>query len=140
MVCKIDTGKESHLKLLSDAEKVFELYIHNVKPKYNQDYFQSYKNWSTKLESKDKNAKLIGKWKVEVVDQNQYNQDQYEHIWLYDGWRHASSVLGLQQNDFTLNALLRDQEPFLRLRQNQFPLSFSIWPSPKPQTHNEMHF
>ncbi|XP_017477966.1 PREDICTED: protein NipSnap-like [Rhagoletis zephyria] len=88
MVRKIDTGKESHSRLLSDTEKVFELYV---------------------------------------------------HIWSYDGWKHASSVLGLQRNDSSLNALVKDQEPFLRSRQNQFMLSFSFWPNPEPQVHNSFY-
>ncbi|KAH9395338.1 Nipsnap [Tyrophagus putrescentiae] len=125
MVRKIDTGKESHSRLLSDTEKVFELYVHDVKPN---------KNWSTELQSKDAKAKLIGSWKVEVGD-----QDQYVHIWSYDGWKHASSVLGLQRNDSSLNALVKDQEPFLRSRQNQFMLSFSFWPNPEPQVHNSFY-
>ena len=110
MVRKIDTGKESHSRLLSDTEKVFELYSKHIfklqsaneltdcffssrcqaqtqpglsgelvsfaimvkwwQMIYNDWLFS--KNWSTELQSKDDKAKLIGSWKVEVGDQDQY--------------------------------------------------------------------
>lgn len=64
MVRKIDTGKEAHSRLLSDTEKVYELFgkfslrfswillnsyllfslsltVHDVKPKFNEDYLEN---------------------------------------------------------------------------------------------------
>lgn len=61
------------------------------------------------------------------------------HIWGYDGWKQASQVFNLIRSDRTLMALEKDQEPFLRSRQNQFMLSFSFWPSPQPQVNNSMY-
>ncbi|KAI7694705.1 hypothetical protein SSS_03936 [Sarcoptes scabiei] len=134
MVRKIDTGKESHSSLLSDAEKVYELHIHDVKPKNKGEYLQNFEKWLNEIQSKTDKVRLIGSWKVEVGD-----LDQYVHIWGYDGWNHASEVYNLKRNDTTLIALDKDQEPFLRSRQNQFMLAFSFWPTPEPQVHNTMY-
>lgn len=61
------------------------------------------------------------------------------HIWGYDGWKQATEVFNLIRADRTLIALEKDQEPFLRSRQNQFMLSFSFWPNPQPQVNNSMY-
>src|SRR6218665_389883 len=61
------------------------------------------------------------------------------HIWGYDGWKHAQEVLSLTREDGSLKALTKDQEPFLRSRQNQFMLSFSFWPEPVPQTNKSFY-
>lgn len=43
------------------------------------------KNWSTELQSKDSKAKLIGSWKVEVGDQDQYG------MWTGKSWGSVDS-------------------------------------------------
>ena len=121
---------------------------------YNNNNFS--KNWSNEVHNKDSKTKLIGSWKVEVGDQDQYgephsirnnNNNNFHfiehliivHIWSYDGWKHASEVLRLVRNDTALNNLIKEQEPYLRSRQNQFMLGFSFWPTPEPQVHNNFY-
>ncbi|KAH9530184.1 protein nipsnap [Dermatophagoides farinae] len=134
MVRKIDTGKEAHSRLLSDTDKVYELHIHDVKPRHKEEYLQNFQAWCNEIQTKSPEIRLVGSWKVEVGD-----LDQYVHIWGYDGWKQASQVFNLIRSDRTLMALEKDQEPFLRSRQNQFMLSFSFWPSPQPQVNNSMY-
>lgn len=134
MVRKIDTGKESHSRLLSDTEIVYEMQIHDVKPDSNESYINNYEKWTNELQAKESKASLIGSWKVEVGD-----QDQYIHVWKYQGWKHASQVERTIKNDSQLKNIITDQTPHLRSRQNQFMLPFSFWGHPEPQIHNSMY-
>jgi len=134
MVRKIDTGKEAHSRLLSDTELVYEMQIHDVKPNSVDPYLINYEKWVKESQSKDSNALLIGSWKVEIGD-----QDQYIHIWKYQGWKHANQVIKATKEDNTLQSLIKEQVPFLRSRQNQFMLPFSFWGHPEPQIHNSWY-
>ncbi|CAG2115550.1 unnamed protein product, partial [Medioppia subpectinata] len=138
MVRKIDPGRESHSRLLSDTEIVYEmqnlLRTHDVKPKSSELYLNNYEKWTNELQSKNSNAELVGSWKVEIGD-----QDQHIHVWRYKGWRLASEVGNFVRKDSGLLALNKEIVPHLRSRDNQFMLSFSFWGHPTPQTNDSMY-
>ncbi|KAL1428668.1 hypothetical protein MTO96_003018 [Rhipicephalus appendiculatus] len=77
-VRKIEPGKDSHSRLLSDTEIVYELQIHDVKPDGVQPYLKGYENYCQLLQSKASDCELIGSWQVVIGD-----QDQYLHIWRF---------------------------------------------------------
>jgi len=134
MVRKIDPGKESHSRLLSDTEVVYEMQTHDVKPSSSETYLNTYEKWTNELQSKNTNAELVGSWTVTIGD-----QDQYIHVWRYKGWRLASQVENYIKTETSMNSITKELLPHLRCRQNQFMLSFSFWGHPEPQIHNSMY-
>lgn len=134
-VRKIEPGKDSHSRLLSDTEVVYELQIHDVKPDGVQPYLKGYENYCHLLQSKASDCELIGSWQVVIGD-----QDQYLHIWRFkQGWRSAHSSINLCNTDDDLVKLQRDESKYLRARQNQYMLPFSFWGNPEPKHHGGMY-
>lgn len=134
-VRKIEPGKDSHSRLLSDAETVYELQIHDVKPDAVGPYLKGYERYSQLLQSKSQDSRLIGSWQVVIGD-----QDQYLHIWEFkQGWRTAHNVISICNNDSDLCTLQREEAKHLRARQNQFMLPFSFWGNPEPKEHSGMY-
>ena len=62
------------------------------------------------------------------------------HLWKYqEGFKKTSETHDLIRNDKTLQQIIKEQAPTLRMRQNQFMLPFSFWGHPEPQVHNSMY-
>ncbi|GBN87624.1 Protein NipSnap [Araneus ventricosus] len=78
-VRKIEPTKDSHSKLLSDTERIYELQIHDVKPDCIEAYLKGYEALSQSLHQKSEFTELVGSWRVEIG-----NQDQFIHIWRYN--------------------------------------------------------
>lgn len=134
-VRKIEPGKDSHSRLLSDTEVVYELQIHDVKPDGVQPYLKGYENYCQLLRSKAPDCELIGSWQVVIGD-----QDQYLHIWRFkQGWRSAHASIHLCNTDDDLVKLQTDESKYLRARQNQYMLPFSFWGNPEPKHHGGMY-
>ncbi|XP_015913272.1 protein NipSnap [Parasteatoda tepidariorum] len=134
-VRKIDPGKDSHSKLLSDTERVYELQIHDVKPECIDPYLKDYENLRNKLQDVSKSSELVGSWRVEIG-----NQDQFVHIWRYNkGYKNANEVLTLYHEDQELHSLTKSLVKNVICRTNQYMLPFSYWGDPEPQTRNSMY-
>ncbi|XP_064460162.1 protein NipSnap-like [Ornithodoros turicata] len=134
-VRKIEPGKDSHSRLLSDTETVYELQIHDVKPEAVEPYLKGYEKYSQLLQSKSSDTRLIGSWQVVIGD-----QDQYIHVWQFkQGWRTAHNTISVCNEDADLRALQRDEAKYLRARQNQLMLPFSFWGNPEPKDHGGMY-
>ncbi|CAL1283720.1 unnamed protein product [Larinioides sclopetarius] len=134
-VRKIEPTKDSHSKLLSDTERIYELQIHDVKPDCIEAYLKGYETLSQSLRQKSEFTELVGSWRVEIG-----NQDQFIHIWRYNrGYVNANQVLTLCREDQELKALTKDLVKNIISRNNQYMLPFSFWGDPEPQDRNNMY-
>lgn len=112
------------------------MHIHDARPDASESYIGKYQKFTAELASKTQNkAELVGSWKVEIGD-----QDQFIHLWKYhDGYKQASNVFDTIRTDPTLVKLVNDHKKDLRKRQNQFMMSFSFWNHPMPQDNNSFY-
>ncbi|XP_076039653.1 protein nipsnap isoform X2 [Oratosquilla oratoria] len=126
LVRKIEPTKESHSRMLSDKEVIFELQTHNLKPGTADAYLKNYEEYAKGIADRQMNLELAGSWTVGVGD-----QDQCLHLWKYDGgYASIDRARKIFADDPDLSALIKDRNVFLRQRSNQFLLSFSFWPLP----------
>ncbi|XP_071541774.1 protein NipSnap isoform X2 [Panulirus ornatus] len=133
LVRKIEPTKESHSRMLSDKEVIFELQTHNIKPGTGEAYLKNYEEYvkavADKFSGKSVHPELQGSWTVIVGD-----QDQCVHLWKhaggYDSIDAANKVFA---TDADLTNLIQDRNQFLRQRTNQFLLPFSFWPPVTPR-------
>ncbi|CAG0915332.1 unnamed protein product [Notodromas monacha] len=125
LVRKIDTGKGSHSRLLSDKESIYELTTHNVKPSRMDDYIKAYGDFVELVKEKDNvRMELAGSWVVGVGD-----QDQVLHLWRHsNGFAGVDETAAVMRCDKDFAALRNKRTPFLRSRRTQYLLSFSYWP------------
>ncbi|KAG0720171.1 Protein NipSnap [Chionoecetes opilio] len=139
MVRKIEPTKESHSRMLSDKEVIFELQTHNLKPGAGKNYLKNYEEYVKGVKemgaANSLNMELQGSWTVTVGD-----QDQCVHLWKYAGGYHAiDSANHLISNDTDLSKLIQERNQHLRQRTNQFLLPFSFWPLVTPREGNNIY-
>lgn len=129
LVRKIDTGKESHSRLLADKDTVYEMQIHAVQPKDMQEYLEQYEKYVKLIDKKKTGAELAGSWTVEIGD-----QDEAIHLWKYPGGypvlNNATQIYRTDQ-DFIEYRINRNK--MLRSRKNQILLAFSFWGDVQPR-------
>uniref|UniRef100_T1J6G8 NIPSNAP domain-containing protein n=1 Tax=Strigamia maritima TaxID=126957 RepID=T1J6G8_STRMM len=131
LVPKKEPFKESHSRMLSDKETIYQLQTHNVKPDSMAEYIKNYENF-VKLANQrnDLDADLMGSWLVDVGD-----QDQAIHLWRYNnGYAGLGKANSLLRTESDYTKLHNERSKFLRSRLNQYLLSFSFWNAPKPRT------
>ncbi|KAK8729251.1 hypothetical protein OTU49_008710, partial [Cherax quadricarinatus] len=133
LVRKIEPTKESHSRMLSDKETIFELQTHNLKPGNGSAYLKNYEEYvkgvADKFADQSVHPELQGSWTVAVGD-----QDQCVHLWKYAGGYGAIDAANkLYASDPDLSKLIQDRNPYLRQRSNQFLLPFSFWPPVSPR-------
>ncbi|KAG8180722.1 hypothetical protein JTE90_004681 [Oedothorax gibbosus] len=129
MVRKIEPGHDSHSKLLSASEIIYEMQTHNVKPANVEPYLKNYELYSKVAAEKSEGAELVASFQIEIGD-----QDQFIHVWRYShGYPHAHQFLELCHSDAELSALTKERTAWLRRRENQFMLAFSFWGHPQPR-------
>uniref|UniRef100_A0A646QG78 NipSnap n=1 Tax=Hemiscolopendra marginata TaxID=943146 RepID=A0A646QG78_9MYRI len=127
LVRKIEPIKESHSRMLSDKETVYQLQTHNVKPDGMADYLKNCEELvKLSQERNDLGSDLIGSWVVDVGD-----QDQCIHLWRYNGgYNGVSDAVKLLKTDPVYSRLENERSKCLRSRHNQYLLSFSFWNVP----------
>ncbi|XP_042862335.1 protein NipSnap-like isoform X2 [Penaeus japonicus] len=129
LVRKIEPTKESHSRMLSDKEVIYELQTHNLKPGTGEEYLKNYANYVKAVSDKPMHLELQGSWTVSVGD-----QDQCVHLWKYAGGYTAIDAANkIFTTDPDLTSLIKDRNQFLRQRSNQFLLPFSFWPPVSPR-------
>uniref|UniRef100_V5ICW9 Putative conserved secreted protein n=1 Tax=Ixodes ricinus TaxID=34613 RepID=V5ICW9_IXORI len=135
-VRKIEPGKDSHSRLLSDTEIVYELQIHDVKPDAVQPYLRGYESYCQLLQSKAPDCELIG----ELAGGRSGTRTSTCTIWRFkQGWRSAHGSIDVCNTDADLLKLHADEAKHLRARQNQYMLPFSFWGNPEPKHHGGMY-
>ncbi|KAL7635007.1 UNVERIFIED_CONTAM: hypothetical protein RMT77_013992 [Armadillidium vulgare] len=124
LVRKIEPTKESHSRMLSDKEIIYELQTHNLKPGSTRPYLKNYENYANEIKNKKVPAELCGSWSVGVGD-----QDQCLHLWRYEGgYTTIDNVRHRVVEDSDINKLVEERNQYLRQRVNQYLLAFSFWP------------
>ncbi|XP_063219236.1 protein NipSnap [Bacillus rossius redtenbacheri] len=125
LVRRIEPTKESHSRLLSDKEIIYELQTHNVRPDCLKEYIKNCSQSSQLIHSLDLNVELVGSWSVQVGD-----LDQALHLWRYRGGYGSidKAKKQLSQNEDFISLQL-ERGKLLRSRHLQFLLAFSYWPS-----------
>ncbi|KAJ9580301.1 hypothetical protein L9F63_004041, partial [Diploptera punctata] len=116
LVRRIEPTKESHSRLLSDKEVIYELQTHNVRADSSQEYLQNYQKGIQLIQGHKLSYELVASWTVELGD-----LDQALHLWRYT----CKKVLK-EDPDFV--ALQKERGKLLRSRHLQYLLAFSYWP------------
>ncbi|CAG0884176.1 unnamed protein product [Darwinula stevensoni] len=131
---KIEPTKESHSRLLSEKDIIYELQTHNVKPSKMDPYIQKYAEYVKAISTRgDVKKELVGSWIVGVGD-----LDQCLHLWKYPGgYSSVDESAKTLRSDPEYVQLKRERTPYLRSRRCQYLLHFSFWPPITPrQGHN----
>ncbi|KDR08564.1 protein NipSnap [Zootermopsis nevadensis] len=130
LVRRIEPTKESHSRLLSDKEIIYELQTHNVRADSSEKYLENYQQSVQLIDAHKLNYELVASWTVELGD-----LDQALHLWRYTGGfatiDNAKKTLA-QNKDFV--ALQKERGKLLRSRHLQYLLAFSYWPPIEPRT------
>ncbi|KAI9565281.1 Protein NipSp [Daphnia sinensis] len=123
-VRKIEPTKESHSRLLSDKDVIYELQTHNIRPDMRDKYLSNYEKHCQLMASSDINAELVGSWSVIVGD-----QDQAFHVWRYiGGYAEIDKACVTLAKSNEHRRLWNEQGQCIRARHNQYVLTFSFWP------------
>uniref|UniRef100_A0A1B6BWU4 NIPSNAP domain-containing protein n=1 Tax=Clastoptera arizonana TaxID=38151 RepID=A0A1B6BWU4_9HEMI len=82
LVRKIEPTKESHSRMLSDKEIIYELQTHNIRPDSSSKYLKNYEESVNIIHSQQNelSCDLVASWTVQVGD-----LDQALHLWRYTG-------------------------------------------------------
>ncbi|GLH03870.1 Protein NipSnap [Gryllus bimaculatus] len=135
LVRRIEPTKESHSRLLSDKEVIYELQTHNMRPDSVEKYLQNYKASAQLIHSRDLHCELVGSWTVQVGD-----LDQALHLWRYTGGFASIDNAKLQlSKDPDWVKLLTERGGMLRSRHLQYVLAFSYWPPIVPRTGSNIY-
>ncbi|KAG8236927.1 hypothetical protein J437_LFUL014972 [Ladona fulva] len=136
LVRRIEPTKESHSRMLSDKEIIYELLTHNVKPDSMDKYLANYQEAVKLVHSRSElNCELVASWTVHVGD-----QDQTLHLWKYTGGFAAVDSARkqlLQDKEFV--ALQKERGALLRSRHLQYLLAFSYWPPVEPRQGSNLY-
>lgn len=137
LVRKIEPTKESHSRMLSDKEVIYELQTHNIKPSASDQYIKNYEELVNLIHhrNKDTNCDLVASWNVHVGD-----LDQSLHLWRYTGgFSSIDKSIKLLGEDKGFKQLINEQGKCLRSRHAQYLLTFSYWPQIEPRTGSNIY-
>jgi len=123
---KVETQQQAHSDKFAKKERITEIQSHNVKPDSIDKYLKAQENLIGFVNSNQDvlHGQCLGNFSVLIGD-----QDQFVHIWRYDGGYHAidENVKFLETSkDYKL--IMNDMKPLLRSRESEFFLQFSFWP------------
>lgn len=110
----------------SKKERITEIQSHYVKPDSVDKYLKTQENLIGFVNANQDvlHGHSLGNFSVLIGD-----QDQFVHIWRYDGGYSAidENIKFLETNkDF--NLIMKDMKPLLRGRESEYFLQFSFWP------------
>lgn len=124
LVRRIEPTKESHSRLLSDKEVIYELQTHNMRPDSVDNYLKNYKENVDLIQSRNLSCELVGSWTVTVGD-----LDQALHLWRYTGgFTSIDKARKELLQDPAFVRLQQERGKMLRSRHLQYVLAFSYWP------------
>lgn len=134
-VRKIEPTKESHSRLLSDKDVIYELQTHNIRADMMDKYLSNYEQHCKLMSSTDINAELVGSWSVVVGD-----QDQTFHVWRYIGGYAEIDKARMQlAKNSEYKKLWTEQGNCVRARHLQYVLTFSFWPQIESRKGNNIY-
>jgi len=123
---KVEVQQKSHSDKFAQRERISEIQAHYVRPDSIDKYLKTQETLIGFLNSKKEvlHGECLGNFNVLIGD-----QDQFVHIWRYEGGYKAvdENILYLQHNqDYQL--IMKDLSPLLRSRESEYYLQFSFWP------------
>ncbi|KAA3681500.1 uncharacterized protein DEA37_0008651 [Paragonimus westermani] len=86
-----DNSQESQSDLLSNADAIFELQVHEVKPQHMCNYLKEFECFLKILSKTDSKSELLGSWICEIGQQDAacmfdiFKRSIPDHLWKYDG-------------------------------------------------------
>ncbi|XP_071447974.1 protein NipSnap [Hetaerina americana] len=136
LVRRIEPTKESHSRMLSDKEVIYELLTHNVKSDKMDDYLKNYHESVNLVHSRPElHCELVASWTVHVGD-----QDQTLHLWKYTGgFASIDSARKQLLQDKEFMSLQKERGSYLRSRHLQYLLAFSYWPPVEPRQGSNLY-
>lgn len=135
LVRRIEPTKESHSRLLSDKEIIYELQTHNVRPDSSEKYLDNYQQSVQLIDAHKLNYELVASWTVELGD-----LDQALHLWRYTGgFATIDSAKKKLAQDKDFVALQKERGKLLRSRHLQYLLAFSYWPLIEPRAGSNIY-
>ncbi|CAF1612634.1 unnamed protein product, partial [Didymodactylos carnosus] len=128
----IEQPKDSHSKLLTESEHVFEVQHHTVKPRHMTDYENVYNDYISEIIQKYNVQGLIhtGSWRVHIGNV----QNQFVHIWMFKNFSQFDEFgSDFRTDDDKVIKYREKMNDYLVQRANQVCLSFSYWGIPQPR-------
>ena len=123
---KVEQQQQAHSDKLAKKERITEIQSHYVKPDSVDKYLKAQENLLGFVNANQDvlHGQCLGNFSVLIGD-----QDQFVHIWRYDGGYSAidENVKFFETNK-DYNLIMKDMKPLLRSRESEYYLQFSFWP------------
>ena len=123
---KVEPQQQAHSDKLAKKERITEIQSHYVKPDSVDKYLKAQENLLGFVNANQDvfHGHCLGNFSVLIGD-----QDQFVHIWRYDGGYSAidENIKFLETNK-DYNLIMKDMKPLLRSRESEYYLQFSFWP------------
>jgi len=123
---KMEVQSATHGDKFAKKERITEIQSHYVKPDSIDKYLKMQENLSGYINSQEAelHGECLGNFSVLIGD-----QDQFVHIWRYDGGFHAiDQNLKFLEGAEDYKLIMKDMKPLLRSRESEFFHQFSFWP------------
>eukprot|EP00118_Oscarella_pearsei_P001549 m.7733 g.7733 ORF g.7733 m.7733 type:complete len:270 (+) comp19489_c0_seq1:24-833(+) len=121
---------DSHAKLLTSQNHIYEMQVHNIKPDKLEEYMKTAEETLPKVhEDAGLPVQLLGSWYTIIGP-----QDQAVHLWFYEnGWDEVTKTHNSLHIDPTWRSYVMHLRSLLRSRESQMLMEFSFWGKPKPR-------
>merc|ERR1711915_31056 len=123
---KVEVQQQAHSDKFAKKERISEIQSHNVKPDSIDKYLKAQENLIGFVNANQNvlHGECLGNFSVLIGD-----QDQFVHIWRYDGGYHAiDENLKFLESSQDYRLIMKDMKPLLRSRESEYFLQFSFWP------------
>jgi len=123
---KVEVQQQAHSDKFAKKERISEIQSHNVKPDSIDKYLKAQENLIGFVNANQDvlHGECLGNFSVLIGD-----QDQFVHIWRYDGGYHAiDENLKFLESSQDYRLIMKDMKPLLRSRESEYFLQFSFWP------------
>merc|ERR1712106_349337 len=123
---KVETQSGAHSSKLAKKERITEIQGHYVKPDSIDKYMKTQENLIGYINSQKNllHGECLGNFSVLIGD-----QDQFVHIWRYEGGYQAiDENLKFMETDKDYKLIMQDLKPLLRSRESEYFLQFNFWP------------
>jgi len=123
---KVEVQQGAHSDKLAKKERISEICTHNVRPDSVDKYLKTQANLIGFINSQKEvlHGECLGNFNVLVGD-----QDQFVHIWRYEGgYKAIDENMKFLQDNKDYNLIMKDMSPLLRSRESELYLQFSFWP------------
>lgn len=123
---KVEAQAAAHSDKFAKKERVSEICTHNVRPDSIDKYLKTQQTLIGFINSNNAvlHGECLGNFNVLIGD-----QDQFVHIWRYEGGYHAiDENRKFLENSSDYKLIMKDMSSLLRSRESELYLQFSFWP------------